>query len=403
MTIALGLFHFNIQYVAGDTLSYHRYATQAVIPFLQLIGEDSRYRVSFEMSGNGLEFLAEHYPHAISLLRTLIERGNIELISSTYAPTIWVAFPLRDLRQSIELNQRVLRRLRLTSAPIFFSQEAFFGYGLKAISDLFPIVLCKDDYVNHYRASVLRNRVYQLGNQKVLIGSGHWRNVIRDNDVDSVIVIEHGRDRTSPFWYHMGSGHHLVASAPPTQWAQFFADNTRIEIGRKCFQRIFDCGMQLGTIMQYTSSLANVELQPWPLIPEGSWNARLSNGLYTWMGRLANQWEADGELLGIVWRARRLVRELDLLMEGASDTLKDVTSEQLLEAWRLLVVAESSDPLGWEPIPGEVLFGRIAAERVYNLQLGYYHLGHPQRGYKSLGRLTLIIWFPLFPMLNLNW
>jgi hypothetical protein len=368
MTIALGLFHFNIQYVAGDRLSYHRYATQAVIPFLQFISMDPRYRISFEMAGSGLEFLADHYPNAIALLRTLIDRGTVELISSTYAPTMWIAFPLRDLRKSIELNKIVLGRLGLSAAPIFFSQEAFFGHGLKEIGDIFPIILCKDDYVSHYRSSILCRSAYRLGTQKVLIGSGHWRDFIQANDTQPLSPKACGNG--SEFWYHMGSGHHLVVPAPPTQWAQFFADEARMETSHKYFQRIFDSGMRLGTIMEYASSLDWTEMPPWPLLPEGSWNARISNGVYAWMGKLANPWEADGELLGVVWRARRKVRELEEAICHAPEVLKEGYSEQLLEAWRLLIIAESSDPLGWEPTSGEVLFGRVAGEKALQFATG---------------------------------
>src|SRR6267154_113043 len=105
MKLALGLFHFNVQYVAGDLSSYHRYCTQAVIPFLNTIAQNRNYRVSFEISGSGLEFLSQHYPFAISLLRELIARSQVELVSSTYAPTLWVAFPKLDLVRSIQLNQ----------------------------------------------------------------------------------------------------------------------------------------------------------------------------------------------------------------------------------------------------------------------------------------------------------
>jgi hypothetical protein len=53
--------------------------------------------VTFEIAGSGLEFLNDHYPGAIALLRDLVARQQVELVSAVYAPTIWVAFPARDL------------------------------------------------------------------------------------------------------------------------------------------------------------------------------------------------------------------------------------------------------------------------------------------------------------------
>src|ERR1051326_8173521 len=125
--IALGLFHFNLHYIAGDVSSYHRYCTQAVMPFLRLVAGDPEIRVSFEMAGSGLECLGNFYPEALDLLRRLIASGQIELISATYVPTLWVAFPGRDLLKSIELNRSCLERLQLRASELFFAQEAFFG------------------------------------------------------------------------------------------------------------------------------------------------------------------------------------------------------------------------------------------------------------------------------------
>jgi hypothetical protein len=362
MRKALGLFHFNIQYISGDVLSYHRYATQAIIPFLNLIAEDPQYRVSFEIAGYGLEFLAEHYPDTISLLRRLIESGNIELISSTYAPTIWVAFPARDLRMSVELNRRTLNRLGLQSVPIFFSQEAFFGIGLREIADLFIVALCKDDYIGNYRADVKMDQAFQLASLKVLVGRRHIRDSLNQLQRKGIATFNLNEDDLSPFWYHMGSGHHLVCPDHPHAWPQFFADEDWIQSSRKYFQQLLDKDMQLGTIMEYAESLTHTDLEPWPFLPEGSWSAHRSGGVYAWMGRHTHAWEADSEILGLIWRARLVVRKVEKLMTNFSTIIRDGYKDELLEAWRLLVFAESSDPLGWTPLRGEVDSGRIAAE-----------------------------------------
>jgi hypothetical protein len=362
MRRALGLFHFNIQYISGDMLSYHRYATQAVIPFLQLIAEDPRYCVSFEIAGYGLEFLAEQYPNAISLLRRLIDSGNIELISSTYAPTLWVAFPARDLRMSVELNRRTLNRLGLRSAPIFFSQEAFFGVGLREIADLFTVVLCKDDYIENYRADVKMHQAFQLASLKVLVGRRHIRDSLNELQRGRIVTFNLNKNDLLPFWYHMGSGHHLVTPAHPHAWPEFFAEEEWIQSSRKYFQQLLNSDMQFGTIMEYADSLSHTDLQPWPSLPEGSWSARRSEGVYAWMGRHTHAWEADSEILGLIWRARHVVRKLDKVIADSPTAFSNSYQSELLEVWRLLIVAESSDPLGWTPLRGEVQSGKIAAE-----------------------------------------
>jgi hypothetical protein len=140
-----------------------------VLPFLRAIASRTEFRVTFEMAGNGLEFLADHYPVAIDLLHDLIAKNKIELISSTYAPTLWVAFPGRDLEQSIKLNQKVLERLKLPASRIFFAREGFFGSGLEVVSDWFDIAVCKDDTLRMFANGAAGRPVYRLGKLTVVV------------------------------------------------------------------------------------------------------------------------------------------------------------------------------------------------------------------------------------------
>ena len=100
--LALGLHHFNIAYVAGNEASYHRQVREALLPFLQMLERHPSWQTTIEMSGFSLEFLAQHYPNILDYIKSLIENGQIELISCTYAPQLWIAYPFEDLIKSIE-------------------------------------------------------------------------------------------------------------------------------------------------------------------------------------------------------------------------------------------------------------------------------------------------------------
>jgi hypothetical protein len=156
-------FHFNIQWSAGDINSYHRYAIESIQPFLVYLDRNPEIRLAFEIAGSGVEFLAKHYPVAVRLLRSLIGRGQVELISSLYTPAIWVAFPRRDLRAGALLNRRYLETLGLAPSRVFFSQEAFFGEGVAELADLFDIAVCKDEYLDYFYDIDLTHPLFRLG------------------------------------------------------------------------------------------------------------------------------------------------------------------------------------------------------------------------------------------------
>ena len=134
MNLALGLFHFNPHWGANER-SANRHCTETLGPFLHALHSNPRWRVDIEISGSGLEFLQSGYPEQIRLLRELVHRGQVELISALYTPNIWIAFPRRDLEMSIELNRRCLEKLGFPWSRIFFAQEAFFGEVVQALTD----------------------------------------------------------------------------------------------------------------------------------------------------------------------------------------------------------------------------------------------------------------------------
>ena len=126
-----------------------------------------------EMAGAGLEFIADHYPSLMELIRRLIEQERLELISSTYAPNLWIGFPKRDLIKSVKINRRCLERLGLKPSRMFFAQEAFFGPGIRVLDDYFDVALCKDDYLAHFLSPDQIAPIYRHGKMRVLVAANH--------------------------------------------------------------------------------------------------------------------------------------------------------------------------------------------------------------------------------------
>jgi hypothetical protein len=382
---ALGVFHFNVQYIAGDENVAHRYCSQAVEPFLRLAEAFPEWCLSMEIAGTGLEFLQQHYPELIIRIRKLTERGSIELISATYVPTLWLAFPKRDLVQSIELNIECLRRLGLVPAKIFFAQEAFFGTGLASVADYFDAFLCKDELLRYYSGKSLPMPAYRMAGKAVVVGRNHLIHALAHEFTKPEIPLQdryRGRlaacikslpapvERTTesagnsddPFWFHMGSGHHITTSSTPSDMAQFFYDPAWAGMNIHCMKRIAESGMRLSSIGGYIGTLGVSELPELGHVIEGGWNTINSDGVYAWMGRHRNRWEDNPGILGLVWRSRMEVRRCEdaLALIPAVNRLE--LKDQIDEMWKAQIVAEASDPHGWVPYPVEVNYGRRCAE-----------------------------------------
>jgi len=396
MRIALGLFHFNIQDVAGEPAAYHRYCTQVVLPFLRAIASRREYRATFEMAGNGLEFLAENYPAAIELLRSLIAENKIELISATYAPTLWVAFPLRDLEQSIKLNLQVLERLRLPASRIFSAQEGFFGPGVEALGEWFDTAVCKDDTLRHLADEPARRPVYKLGNVTIVIGANHILHelaagIIRASQEERPLEISsfheahiqeavnsashsaaeyidgtaHGMEW---HWYHTGSAHHFTTTGAPHNWEAFFCEPDWMAMNCGIFDSLLAQGYCMGFISEWASRMTAEGAEMLPAMIEGSWSPNRSRGVAVWMGRQEHRWQGGASVLTLAWRARKALRQCESAVDRVVDLVRRRELQcELEEIWKQQILAESSDPMGWAPLPGEVNFGREQSDRVLQM------------------------------------
>jgi len=59
---AMGLFHFNLQYVAGDHKIETRIIRESLLPALQFFEQYPQYKADIEIQGWAIEELAEEHP-----------------------------------------------------------------------------------------------------------------------------------------------------------------------------------------------------------------------------------------------------------------------------------------------------------------------------------------------------
>jgi hypothetical protein len=382
---ALGLFHFNVQYVAGSVASYHRYCTEAIIPFLECFQRNAKFRASFELCGSGLEFFAKHYSADFDVLRDIVSRGQLELISSTYFPSLWIAFPLRDLVKSIEINRDRLSALGLRPSSIFFSQEAFFGQGLRALDGLFSAAICKDESLRYQLSPARCFDYFSFGRMRLVVGSGHLMNemarVICAQPTSaigkaglglysarlkaaraSLPEVAVAQPQPNWHWYHMGSGHHFTTPNSPENSQDFFSDARWTSMNEKLISDLQDRGYTFSTITEYVEETKNKPTEQLSDIIESSWNCQKSRGAFTWMNKQERAFDRNTNILGLAWRSRHELRKCEKIFESLSIAEQKAAHPLLDSLWTKQLLAESSDPCGWAPTPNEVRFGIESAE-----------------------------------------
>jgi hypothetical protein len=378
MKMALGLFHFNPHW-GGDSRMGRRHCAEALGPFLRLLRARPTWRVDIEMSGAGLENVQRAYPEEFRLLRLLVERGQVELISSLYTPSVWIAFPRRDLLRSVEVNRRCLAKLGLPWTRIFFAQEAFFGMGVSALHEHFDIAVCKDDYLAHQYDLNYKAPRFTLKGMKVVVASSHLLSEValtlqqkgeqefRTKYRVSESHIRHLHDvreiseaRNFPgsrcfteghewLWYHCGDGNHITAVHKPHDLEKCYYDSTWKELCVSQVESYVENGYQLCHIGELAKVLDYSEAEELPPLLEGSWNPKRAEGVFCWMGRNSTQWEDDAAVLTAIMRARsRLVTAEEMVVNRGESSHIAALEEKLERGWLALFAAQVSDGLGWD-------------------------------------------------------
>lgn len=389
--IALGLFHFNAHWGANARMA-HRHCTEALAPFLAALRNRPSWRVNIEMSGSGLEFLERNYPAQFRLLRELVESRQVELLSSTYTPSLWIAYGKRDLLKSIELNQRCLANLGLPWTRIFFAQEAFFGSGVSQLTDFFDAAVCKDDYLSYYYDSELRGPHLKAGTMRVVVASGHLLKELSSTYAQASTIqhahspifpaaLEHIRtslEINNPknfpachvvappieyYWYHCGDGQHFGTISKPDQLETCYHDpawSRLIQATVGALESQWELAT-IGDLLAVTSHFDPVGLPP---LIEGGWNPKGAEGVFCWMGRNDTSTENDTLALSAVARARRRVIHAERVQRQRAD---GVAAERLEKAWKALLNAQISDTLGWHANLQAVHFALDSADQALSL------------------------------------
>lgn len=401
---ALGIHTVNVAYTAGNLNSYHRQIREGIVPLLNILLRHPTWCFNLQISGYSIEFIANNYPGVLEIIKMLINKEQIELISCTFSPQIWIAYPKYDLIKSIKLNREILESYGLKPSRIFFSHENFSGEGLSLLKEWFDVAIVKDDYY-YYLYDKPDNLsslppYFNLNEMKLMVGWGHILEGMADklyskknlNAHEEILLRKNKQFLKQGYqnqknegklnglicnykdiewkWYHVGSSERFgKAHMRPELAAECVFDPSWHFYAEKYLIEIESQGYTISGIQAFLKSLEGKYnlISPSKKLLDGSWNMERSKGGYIWSGFNSQPHEDDMRIRNQTWKSRSRLIGLESLLNVFPKEISqrpDVL-ERLSRAWKAQLLAEISDSTGWYPTPHEVQYSLIKADEVF--------------------------------------
>ncbi len=384
---ALSLFHFNVEYVIGG-LDYtdasgkrHIFqfsgapaegwdndkvedwiVNQTLLPILQMYDKHPTWGVDIELQAYMVEVLKARHTETLDLLRKLVRRGQVELISFHYAAQLFLGFPREDHKRSVEATRKIFKDHCLELSDVVFNQEGQAGEGWQR-------ALVKDGYKVGVYAKNLWQYVHHNRTPWPWYSSEGGTLIVGPGGVDPKAGIELA-------WDFFDDGELRAVKGKLNPYFAPFAkhDPKRVkEFEDKLLGRE-KAGYHITTIGDYVAHLdaKKVEKKKAPPLIDGTWQAKSTESIHRWLGGRSQAFENDEEdnrVRTLNTRASMHVRALQRLLDhaekaggGAAPTKAD--KDGLAKLWRLLWHAEVSDCSGVNPWRGEVMFGIDTSNKI---------------------------------------
>lgn len=105
------LFGIHIHQPLGNFLSVFEQLSRICYgPFLKIMSEHPSLRFSFHASGYLLQWLEKNHSEIVDLLGDMVDKGQVELLTSGFYEPILAAIPRRDRRGQIQMYKEYLRK-----------------------------------------------------------------------------------------------------------------------------------------------------------------------------------------------------------------------------------------------------------------------------------------------------
>ncbi|MBD3352853.1 MAG: hypothetical protein GF364_15315 [Candidatus Lokiarchaeota archaeon] len=347
---SMSIYHFNLQYKAGDKNSYFELVKASFTPFVRFFDEHPEWKASLEIQGHFIGFLARHFPEDLALLRKLNLRNQIEIVNVHYSDQVYLAYPYRDMVESCKINKEIFDRYGLKRSGVFFAQENFFGEGAERYmrEQGFNIALLNQHFYSHHHKTRKFAPYYKYKSIFALIKGAHGYNA--ENNSRQII-------QRFSYW----DDGELAFARGNNYMPGYGASEKAYQNHTYKYKRLESQGFQMVSVTDYINRMRALDLQPVEIGPftDGSWNMDYYGGVYLWMGTYRLPWERDGEIRSFTYQSRNKLLATEKLIEwGESQGIK-IPQEIKLDlkmAWKHQLLAEVSDSTGQTPVLVEIYY-----------------------------------------------
>lgn len=338
----LNMYHFNLQYVAGCDVCYQR-VIQSFEPLVDFYIAHPEYGADFEMQGMMIEYMAENYPAVLEKFKTIVNSGQVDLVSFHYSDQLLLAYPAHDQQWSININNKVFEKYGIKRSGTIFAQEAMFSEGMADMGAR-----------NGFNVAVMTGSIYGWFQNASELPYYTCRglDVLRQGGAvfpDSGIEVD---------WEFVGDGEVVTSFDPYFPVLKMYVKYSIAKLEKK-FADYVKNGCTISTVSRYVDALRAAGEIPTPLKPilDTPWRPSDGSGVYQWMGKYVFPWEEDYTLLTGNWTARSCLMAFERKYGS-------IYPDKVEEAWKNLLKAEVSDSTGWRPIPAEIEYTKEHADAV---------------------------------------
>lgn len=351
------LYHYNVQFVPGDTISENNIINQSIRALIEMYERHPNWKFSIEISGIGLELMADRFPDVFSLFKKLnTETKQLELVLSPYSDMLSVAYPSIDTLKAINLSRTVAIGLNLTPSRVLFLQESQWLEDSFILDEFYDYYVVRNPF-SYYYSDIEFNRVYSY-----VANNGKEIKVIPE---ESIPKIDFG---DSIFFLYLGDGEAINTDSYANRFLLKEEQQQRYE---HMLIQVEKLGFILETVEEAVKRSESRKItkvfNDFGPMPDSFWDMPSCIGAYRWMGDNSHPntmpaiffgtttvvAENDGELIANNYRTRNFILKVETIYNNISYNLNAIEREwcqgNLTEAWKNQILAEVTDSTGWSP------------------------------------------------------